>query len=60
MASQEFGDDGFEVGSLDLGFAVDSATCAKAVPNEVNGLISPMGTVCGGQPVPGIYVSNEQ
>src|SRR5271169_5791766 len=43
LASQKISDDGFEVRPLDLGFAVDSATCAKAVHNEVNGLIGPIG-----------------
>jgi hypothetical protein len=43
LASQEIGDDGFEVRPLDLGFAVDGATCAKAVHNEVNSLIGPIG-----------------
>jgi hypothetical protein len=35
LASQEIGDNGFEVRPLDLGFAVDSATCAKAADSDL-------------------------
>jgi hypothetical protein len=39
----EIGDDRFEVGPLDLGFAVNAAQSAKAVYHEVDGLICAVG-----------------
>ena len=39
LASQEIGDDGFEIRSFDLGFAAGAATRADAIHNEVGGLI---------------------
>ena len=42
LASQEIGDDGFEVRPFDLGFAINAATRADAVHNEISGLIGPV------------------
>jgi hypothetical protein len=42
LSNLEIADGGFEIGSLDLGLAVDDAICAKAIDDEVDGLIGPL------------------
>lgn len=39
LAGNKIGDDGFELGMLDFGFAVNAALPAEAVDDEVDGLI---------------------
>ena len=43
LARQEIDDDGFEVGSLDVGFAVSGANATESVDHEINGLIRAVG-----------------
>jgi hypothetical protein len=43
LASHEIVDDSFQVSSLDFGFPVDLAICAKAIHYDVGYLIGPIG-----------------
>jgi hypothetical protein len=47
LAGHEIGDNGFEVGPLDFGLAVNGAKTGSAVDHEVNGLVRAVGTILG-------------
>src|ERR1019366_8446884 len=46
LPRHEIGDDSFEVGAFDFGFAVNAAQLTEAVDYEVNGLIRAVGHDC--------------
>src|SRR5260370_34889433 len=43
LTRHEIVDDGFEIGPLNFGLAVDWASCAKTIDNEVDSLIGAIG-----------------
>src|SRR3954470_1251176 len=42
LAGDEIGDDGFEIGSPDLGFTKHAAMTAEIVDHEIDGLVGPV------------------
>jgi hypothetical protein len=49
LAGHHIGDDGLEVGPLDIGPTEGSAQAPKVIDDEVEGLIGPFGTIEGVQ-----------
>jgi hypothetical protein len=57
LAGHQVGDNGFEVGPLDLGLAVNGAQAAKAVDDEIDGLIRAEGPAATSKALPSLSTS---